>query len=109
MAIANHDINSPYPDIKSAATPHSNPPMVYAGIVRRIDDLGRIVIPKEFRDAYKLAPGTPMEIRLTTDGGVFLSPHRDLCVFCHANAMEATTDYKGKAICESCFHDLTHR
>ena len=42
--------------------------MKATGIVRRIDDLGRIVLPKEIRDMQGLDSGTPMEI-FTIDGG----------------------------------------
>lgn len=41
------------------------------GIIRRIDDLGRIVIPKEVRRAMRVAEGDPLEIILT-DEGIFL-------------------------------------
>lgn len=44
--------------------------MKATGIVRRIDDLGRIVIPKEIRRAVKIREGDPMEIFLDNDGGV---------------------------------------
>ena len=38
------------------------------GIIRRIDDLGRIVIPKEIRRTYGIADGTPIEIFTNSDG-----------------------------------------
>lgn len=40
------------------------------GIVRRIDDLGRIVIPKEIRRQMRIREGDPLEVYTTTDGGV---------------------------------------
>lgn len=42
--------------------------MKATGIVRRLDDLGRIVIPKEIRNRYKLREGDPMEIYATNEG-----------------------------------------
>lgn len=42
--------------------------MKATGIVRRIDDLGRIVIPKEIRRSLKIREGCPMELFLTEDG-----------------------------------------
>lgn len=41
------------------------------GIVRRIDDLGRVVIPKEIRRKLNIHEGDPLEISYTDDGGVF--------------------------------------
>lgn len=41
------------------------------GIVRRIDDLGRIVIPKEIRQKLNIREGDPLEITYTNDDGVF--------------------------------------
>lgn len=40
------------------------------GIIRRIDDLGRIVIPKAFREKLKIEEGQPFEIFMTKDGFV---------------------------------------
>lgn len=36
--------------------------MKETGIIRRLDDLGRVVIPKELRDRYQIEEGTPIEI-----------------------------------------------
>lgn len=38
------------------------------GIIRRVDDLGRIVLPKEIRRKVGISEGTPMEIFVTTEG-----------------------------------------
>ncbi len=55
--------------------------MKATGIVRRVDDLGRIVIPKEIRRTLKIREGDPLEIYTEKDGGVIFrkySPMRDL-------------------------------
>ena len=44
------------------------------GIVRRIDDLGRIVIPKEVRKILRIKEGEPMEIFIE-DGGVIFKKY----------------------------------
>ena len=44
--------------------------MKATGIVRRIDDLGRVVIPKEIRRSMRIKEGDPLEIFTTTDGCV---------------------------------------
>ena len=46
--------------------------MKTTGIVRRVDDLGRIVIPREYRRAYDINIGDPIEITADNDGTIFL-------------------------------------
>ena len=58
--------------------------MKATGIVRRVDDLGRIVIPKEIRRTLKIREGDPLEIYTEKDGGVIFrkySPMGDLQEF----------------------------
>ena len=52
--------------------------MKATGIVRRIDDLGRVVIPKEIRKTLKVKEGMPLEIYTDKEGGIVL---RSLCPF----------------------------
>ena len=49
--------------------------MKATGIVRRIDDLGRVVIPKELRRALRIREGDPLEIYTTTDGEVIFKKY----------------------------------
>jgi len=49
--------------------------MKTTGIIRRIDDLGRIVIPKEIRRMIRLREGDPMEIFLDKEGEVILKKY----------------------------------
>ena len=46
--------------------------MKATGIVRRIDDLGRVVIPKEIRRTLRLREGTPLEIFIDREGEIIL-------------------------------------
>lgn len=46
--------------------------MKATGIVRRIDDLGRVVIPKEIRKTLKVKEGMPLEIYTDNEGGIIL-------------------------------------
>lgn len=58
--------------------------MKATGIVRRIDDLGRVVIPKEIRKTLRIREGDPLEIFTDRDGGVILkkySPIEELSNF----------------------------
>lgn len=47
------------------------------GIIRRIDDLGRVVIPKEFRQRLNIETGDPLEICYSDTGGVTFTPYRE--------------------------------
>ena len=58
--------------------------MKATGIVRRIDDLGRVVIPKEIRRTLRIREGDPLEIYTATDGEVIFkkySPVGELAEF----------------------------
>ena len=45
--------------------------MKATGIIRRVDDLGRIVIPKEVRRSLRISEGEPMEVFIDEGGVVF--------------------------------------
>ena len=49
--------------------------MKATGIVRRLDDLGRIVIPKEVRRSLKLKEGDALEIFISNEGELVLKPY----------------------------------
>ena len=57
--------------------------MKATGIVRRIDDLGRVVIPKELRRSLKIREGDPLEIYTDKEGIIFqkYSPIGELSAF----------------------------
>lgn len=50
--------------------------MKATGIVRKIDDLGRVVIPKEIRRTLGIVEGDPLEIYTDRDGGVILKKYK---------------------------------
>ena len=52
--------------------------MKATGIVRRIDDLGRVVIPKEIRRTMRIKEGDPLEIYTDNDGGVIFKKYSPL-------------------------------
>ena len=77
--------------------------MKATGIVRRIDDLGRVVIPKEIRRTLRLREGTPLEIFTDREGEIILkkySPMVELAAFAvqYAEAMAQSTEYYQKTI-----------
>lgn len=53
--------------------------MKATGIVRRIDDLGRVIIPKEVRRSMNIKEGDPLEIYTTNDGAVCFKPYSPFC------------------------------
>lgn len=72
--------------------------MKATGIVRRIDDLGRVVIPKEIRRTLRIKEGTPLEIFTDREGEVILkkySPIGELSLFAkeYAEALSQTTGH----------------
>ena len=74
--------------------------MKATGIVRRIDDLGRIVIPKEIRRQLKIGESDPVEIFLSGDGEIILKPYRTDYILRKANDWEELEDPQGKVIAQ---------
>lgn len=75
--------------------------MKATGIVRRIDELGRIVVPKEIRRTMRLRDGDPLEIFIDRDGSVILkkySPIAELGNFAREYA-ESLASASGHSIC----------
>lgn len=72
--------------------------MKATGIVRRIDDLGRVVIPKEIRRTLRIREGDPLEIYTDREGEVILKKYSmigDIGQFAkqYADALAQTTGY----------------
>ena len=72
--------------------------MKATGIVRRIDDLGRVVIPKEIRRTLRIREGDPLEIYTDREGEVILKKYSmigDIGQFAkqYADALSQTTGY----------------
>lgn len=77
--------------------------MKSTGMVRRIDGIGRVVIPKELRTTMGLDEGEPMEIY--TDGDrVIFRKHSAYCLFCQST--EAVQSFMNKPICSLCLDEL---
>ena len=55
--------------------------MKATGIVRRIDDLGRIVIPKEIRRSFRIREGDPLEIFTDAEGEVIFKKYSPMGSF----------------------------
>ncbi len=75
-----------------------------SGIARKIDDLGRIVIPAETRRLFNIREGDHLMISVA-DGAIMLKKLTDTCTFCGSEAK--VTNFKGKGICATCRGQLT--
>ena len=73
--------------------------MKSTGIVRSIDELGRIVVPKEFRKTLGISAGDPVEISSEGDK-IILTKYSPVCHFCGSD--ESVTEFKEKSICREC-------
>ena len=77
--------------------------MKSTGIVRRIDELGRIVVPIEMRRALDIGERETMEI--SVEGGCILLRRLHAgCVFCDGNKDIST--FHGKSVCAKCRREL---
>lgn len=73
------------------------------GIVRKVDELGRIVIPKETRDLLYINVGDSLEI-FTDKASIFLKKYSPGCIFC--GDVNNLTMFKETYVCESCRKEL---
>ena len=73
--------------------------MKSTGIVRKVDELGRVVIPIEIRNQFNIAEKDPIEIYV--DGSsIVLKKYEPNCIFC--GNTENLINYNDKLICEDC-------
>ena len=77
--------------------------MKSTGIVRHVDELGRIVIPKEMRKKMEINNTDPVEIFVDGDK-IILTKYCPACCFC--GGAEGILEFKGKKVCASCIGEL---
>lgn len=77
--------------------------MYSTGIVRKVDELGRIVLPKETRDILFISEGDSLEI-FSDDDTILLKKYAPGCTFC--GSMNGLDTFKGISICEDCKKEL---
>jgi transcriptional pleiotropic regulator of transition state genes len=73
------------------------------GMVRKVDELGRVTIPKEIRDVMSIKEKDPMEI-FVTDGNIILRKYEPGCIFC--GQLNDVTICKGKHIYQECAAEM---
>jgi transcriptional pleiotropic regulator of transition state genes len=69
------------------------------GMARKVDDLGRIVLPVELRRLFGIKPGDELEISVD-EGAVLLRKIEARCVFC--DAVDGLRQYRDKQVCPAC-------
>jgi len=77
--------------------------MKSTGITRKIDELGRIVLPIEIRRTLDLSSGDSMEI-FVDEEKIVLKKYQPSCIFC--GGADKLTLYKGRLICGDCVNAL---
>lgn len=77
--------------------------MKSTGIVRKVDELGRVVLPIELRRTLDIAEKDALEIYVEGPT-IILKKYEPACIFC--GDARGVTVYKGKNICPSCMTEL---
>ena len=77
--------------------------MKATGIVRKVDELGRVVLPIELRRNLDINEKDALEIYVDEDK-IILKKYEPACIFC--NQSVDTVVYKGKNICANCLAEL---
>lgn len=78
--------------------------MKSTGIIRKVDELGRVVIPIEIRNKFDIAEKDPIEIYV--DGSsIILKKYEPNCIFCGNN--KGLTSYKDRLVCSKCAEKIS--
>ena len=77
--------------------------MKATGIVRPVDNLGRIVIPVELRMALDINRGDSLEI-FVENSNIVLRKYEPACIFC--GSLDEVRVFKGKNICGDCSKEI---
>lgn len=75
------------------------------GIIRKIDELGRIVLPVELRRKFDIDVKDSLEI-YTDNNCIILKKYEPACIFCGSS--EEIFDFGGKNICHACAEKIKH-
>ena len=77
--------------------------MKSTGIVRKVDELGRIVLPIEFRRTLEIAERDSLEIYVE-GSTIILKKYEPACIFC--GDAKDVVNYKGRNICKKCLDEM---
>lgn len=73
------------------------------GVVRKVDQLGRIVLPKSLRKKFSMNEGDPIEI-IVTGEQIILEKYKPRCSFC--SSQQHVQIFRDKHICLNCLVEL---
>ncbi|MCS1351911.1 AbrB/MazE/SpoVT family DNA-binding domain-containing protein [Mechercharimyces sp. CAU 1602] len=73
------------------------------GIVRKVDHLGRVVLPKELRRSMNISAHDGFEVFIKGDEAIVLQKYSPSCVFCEG--MEEVIFYRDRLVCKSCIQE----
>lgn len=79
--------------------------MKSTGVIRRLDELGRIVIPMELRNKYNIKEKDPIEI-FVDGSSIVLRKFEPNCIFCGSS--KNLLVFEEKVICEKCTSKISH-
>lgn len=77
--------------------------MKSTGIIRKVDELGRVVIPIEIRNKFEIAEKDPIEIYVE-GSSIVLKKFEQNCIFC--GSTKDLVEYKDKLICSKCAESI---
>lgn len=75
-------------------------------IVRRIDELGRVVIPIDMRTHLNIVEKDPVDIYLE-GSSIILRKHEQKCIFC--GNTKKLINFENKLVCDKCINNITNR
>ena len=78
--------------------------MKTTGIIRKVDELGRIVLPIELRRTLDIEERDEMEIYLESDR-IILQKFEPSCIFCASS--NRLVSFHGKNVCHECIHNIS--
>ena len=80
--------------------------MKATGIIRKVDELGRIVLPIEIRRTLDISVRDELEIFMDNDQ-IVLQKFEPSCIFCGSS--NKLVSYRGKNVCQECLRTMTSR
>jgi transcriptional pleiotropic regulator of transition state genes len=77
-------------------------------IIRRLDRLGRLVIPRELRSLYGIGEETPIAVSVGEDESIILRKYSQTCSLCGEDSPNLNSYLKAD-LCDNCFKLVSHK